>query len=58
MRGRMQPSFHPCDLVEFVSQIVESFRPYCEKKRLHLATQLDECSPGVLGHGKIRQGGL
>ncbi|MBN3906971.1 MAG: response regulator [Nostoc sp. NMS1] len=42
--GRMQPSFHPCDLVEFVSQIVESFRPYCEKKRLHLATQLDECS--------------
>ncbi|MGF1934162.1 MAG: response regulator [Nostoc sp. ChiQUE02] len=42
--GRMQPSFHPCDLVEFVSQIVESFRPYCEKKRLNLATQLDECS--------------
>jgi GAF domain-containing protein/class 3 adenylate cyclase/two-component SAPR family response regulator len=42
--GRMQPSFHPCDLVEFVSQIVESFRPYCEKKKLHLATQLDECS--------------
>ncbi|MEH2046577.1 response regulator [Nostoc sp.] len=42
--GRMQPNFHPCDLVEFVSQIVESFRPYCEKKRLHLVTQLDECS--------------
>ncbi|MEH1934188.1 MAG: response regulator [Nostoc sp.] len=41
--GRMQPSFHPCDLVEFVSQIVESFRPYCEKKGLHLTTQLDEC---------------
>ncbi|MDZ8189944.1 MAG: response regulator [Nostoc sp. ChiSLP02] len=41
--GRMQPSFRPCDLVEFVSQIVESFRPYCEKKGLHLATQLDEC---------------
>ncbi|MEH2330419.1 response regulator [Nostoc sp.] len=42
--GRMQPNFHPCDLVEFVSQIVESFRPYCDKKRLHLVTQLDECS--------------
>ncbi|MEH2316778.1 response regulator [Nostoc sp.] len=41
--GRMQPNFHPCDLVEFVSQIVESFRPYCEKKGLHLTTQLDEC---------------
>ncbi|MDF5708062.1 MAG: response regulator [Nostoc sp. S4] len=41
--GRMQPSFRPCDLVEFVSQIVESFRPYCEKKGLHLTTQLDKC---------------
>ncbi|MFN6562720.1 MAG: response regulator [Nostoc sp. ChiSLP01] len=41
--GRMQPSFRPCNLVEFVSQIVESFRPYCEKKGLQLTTQLDEC---------------
>ncbi|WP_414755982.1 response regulator [Anabaena sp. CCY 9910] len=41
--GRMQPSFRPCDLVDFVSQIVESFRPYCEKKALHLTTELDEC---------------
>lgn len=41
--GRMQPSFRPCDLSEFVSQIVESFRPYCEKKGLHLVTQLAEC---------------
>ncbi|MCC5634660.1 response regulator [Nostoc sp. CHAB 5844] len=41
--GRMQPSFRPCDLVEFVSQIVESFRPYCEKKQLHLLTDFGEC---------------
>lgn len=41
--GRMQPSFRKCDLVEFVSQIVESFRPYCEKKDLNLVTELDEC---------------
>ncbi|BAY16456.1 multi-sensor hybrid histidine kinase [Anabaenopsis circularis NIES-21] len=41
--GRMQPSFRPCDLVEFVSQIVESFRPYCEKKQLHLATDFTAC---------------
>jgi adenylate cyclase len=41
--GRMQPSFRPCDLDEFVGQIVESFRPYCEKKRLHLVTDLDKC---------------
>ncbi|BAZ30091.1 multi-sensor hybrid histidine kinase [Cylindrospermum sp. NIES-4074] len=41
--GRMQPSFRPCNLVDFVNQIVESFRPYCEKKGLQLATQLAEC---------------
>ncbi len=41
--GRMQPSFRKCDLAEFVSQIVESFRPYCEKKELNLVTELDEC---------------
>ncbi|MBD2774535.1 response regulator [Iningainema tapete] len=41
--GRMQPSFRPGDLVEFVSQIVESFRPYCEKKGLHLVTMMDQC---------------
>lgn len=41
--GRMQPSFRPCDLIEFVTQIVESFRPYCEKKGLHLITQFSDC---------------
>ncbi len=41
--GKMQPSFRPCDLVEFVSQIVESFRPYCEKKGLQLMTHLKPC---------------
>ncbi|MCC5621778.1 response regulator [Nostoc sp. CHAB 5715] len=51
--GRMQPSFHPCDLAEFVSQIVESFRPYCEKKKLHLVTELDECSPVYLDTEKF-----
>jgi adenylate cyclase len=41
--GRMQPGFRPCNLVQFVSQIVESFRPYCEKKGLYLLTQMGEC---------------
>ncbi|WP_353931313.1 response regulator [Okeanomitos corallinicola TIOX110] len=41
--GRMQPSFHPCDLVEFVTQIVESFRLYGEKKGLRILTDLLEC---------------
>ena len=41
--GRMQPSFRPCDLVEFVSQTVDSFRPYCEKKGIALTTRLTSC---------------
>jgi GAF domain-containing protein/class 3 adenylate cyclase len=41
--GRMQPSFRPCELVEFVSQTVESFRPYCDKKGIRLITELNAC---------------
>ncbi len=41
--GRMQASFRPCDLVEFVSQIVAAFRPYCERKNIKLLTQLTPC---------------
>ncbi|MDJ0796827.1 MAG: response regulator [Calothrix sp. MO_167.B12] len=40
---RMQPSFRPCDLAEFVKQIVESFTPYCEKKGLSVVTKLESC---------------
>ena len=42
--GRMQASFRPCNLVEFVSQIVEAFRPYCDKKNIRLSTQVTRCS--------------
>ena len=41
--GRMQPNFRPCDLELVVSQVVDSFRPYCEKKGLTLLTQLSHC---------------
>lgn len=41
--GRMQPSFRPCDLARFVSQTVDSFRPYCERKGIQLVTQLMPC---------------
>ncbi len=41
--GKMQPTFRPCNLQEFVSQTVETFRPYCEKKGISLTTQLFEC---------------
>lgn len=40
---RMQPSFHSCDLVDFVNQIVESFRPYCERKNISVNTQTAPC---------------
>ena len=42
--GRMQASFRPCNLVDFVQQIVEAFRPYCEKKGLTILTQLVPCA--------------
>ncbi len=41
--GRMQPTFRPCDLLAFVSQTVEIFRPYCEKKGIEIATDLQAC---------------
>ncbi|MGI0488427.1 response regulator [Pantanalinema rosaneae CENA516] len=44
--GRMQPSFRPCDLVDFVTQTVDSFRLYCERKGITLMTHLEPC-PGV-----------
>ncbi|HIK54478.1 MAG TPA: response regulator [Synechococcales cyanobacterium M55_K2018_004] len=41
--GRMQPSFRPTDLLEFVEQVVDSFRAYCEKKQIQLVTHLEAC---------------
>lgn len=41
--GRMQASFRPCNMAEFVQQIIEAFRPYCEKKGLTITTQLIPC---------------
>lgn len=38
--GRMQARFRPCKLIDFVNQIVEAFRPYCEKKNITISTQL------------------
>ncbi len=41
--GRMQAVFRPCDLVDFVSQTVDAFRTYCEKKGILLKTDLQPC---------------
>jgi GAF domain-containing protein/class 3 adenylate cyclase len=51
--GKMQPNFRECDLVDFVSQIVESFRPYCEKKGLSLTSYLNDCPPIYLDTEKF-----
>ena len=41
--GLMQPKFRPCNLLEFVSQVVDSFDSYCEKKQISLLPHLEEC---------------
>ncbi|MBD1995771.1 response regulator [Leptolyngbya sp. FACHB-541] len=43
--GRMQPSFRPCNLMDFITQVVETFRPYCDRKQITLSTHLSECPP-------------
>jgi signal transduction histidine kinase/class 3 adenylate cyclase/DNA-binding response OmpR family regulator len=42
--GRMQASFRPCNFVEFINQIVENFRPYCDRKNITISTQLTPCT--------------
>jgi len=51
--GRMQPKFRPCNLTNFVTHIVESFRPYCQKKQLNLSTHLSPCPPVYLDSEKF-----
>jgi signal transduction histidine kinase/response regulator RpfG family c-di-GMP phosphodiesterase len=41
--GRMQPTFRPVAADTFVNEIVTAFRPYCDRKQLHLETQLELC---------------
>ena len=46
--GRMQARFRPCKLIDFVNQVVEAFKPYCEKKNISISTQLIPCEPVYL----------
>ena len=41
--GKMQACFRPVDIVEFASQTIESFRPYCDRKNIHLFSDFSEC---------------
>jgi len=46
--GRMQPSFRPVNLLDFVVHVVEAFRPYCERRQINLVTYLRDCPPVYL----------
>jgi signal transduction histidine kinase/response regulator RpfG family c-di-GMP phosphodiesterase len=41
--GRMQPTFRPVAADTFVNEIVTAFRPYCDRKQIHLETHLELC---------------
>ncbi len=41
--GKMQACFRPCNLVEFTSQTIDAFRPYCDRKNIRLFSEFSEC---------------
>ncbi|OIP75279.1 MAG: adenylate cyclase [Oscillatoriales cyanobacterium CG2_30_44_21] len=41
--GKMQACFRPCNLIEFTRQTIESFRPYCDRKGIHLSSDFQDC---------------
>ena len=41
--GRMQPRFHPCQLTTFATQLLDGFRPYCERKGIELIVNATPC---------------
>ena len=45
--GKMQSCFRPCSLIEFASQTIESFRPYCDRKNIHLFSEFSEECPEI-----------
>ena len=46
--GRMQPSFRPVNLLDFVSHVAEAFRPYCDRRQINLICDLRDCPPVYL----------
>ncbi|MBE9100479.1 response regulator [Vacuolonema iberomarrocanum] len=46
--GRMQPSFRPVNLLDFVLHVVEAFRPYCDRRQISLISYLRDCPPVYL----------
>ena len=42
--GKMQPTFRPCNLAKFTTEVVEAFQTYCERKQIALRTEIEDCS--------------
>ncbi|MEL6900249.1 MAG: response regulator [Cyanobacteria bacterium J06606_4] len=51
--GKMKPTFRPCDLALFATEVVEAFQSYCERKQITLSTDIDVCSPVYLDMEKF-----
>ncbi|MEM8605164.1 MAG: ATP-binding protein, partial [Cyanobacteria bacterium P01_H01_bin.121] len=51
--GSVQPCFYPFQVHELLSQIVSSFRPYCEKRDLKLETNIVACNTVYLDPEKF-----
>jgi signal transduction histidine kinase/response regulator RpfG family c-di-GMP phosphodiesterase len=51
--GKMQPTFRPCDLALFATEVVEAFHPYCDRKQITLSTEIGTCSPVYLDMEKF-----
>jgi signal transduction histidine kinase/response regulator RpfG family c-di-GMP phosphodiesterase len=51
--GQMQTRFQSCDLADFIHQIVETFRAYCEKKGIALVANLEPIAAVYLDSEKF-----
>ncbi len=51
--GKMQPTFRPCDLALFTTEVVEAFHTYCERKQITLTTEISACAPVYLDMEKF-----
>jgi signal transduction histidine kinase/response regulator RpfG family c-di-GMP phosphodiesterase len=51
--GKMQPTFRPCDLALFASEVVEAFQTYCARKQITLTTEIETCPPVYLDMEKF-----
>ncbi|MEO0646196.1 MAG: response regulator [Cyanobacteria bacterium J06650_10] len=51
--GKMKPTFRPCDLATFTTEVVEAFQNYCERKEITLSTEIEACASVYLDMEKF-----